>query len=134
MVHLVARFDRHNYHLIEIKFVMSSPSTDRFPAWLALSIFSAVCLAATETERSAAGGGDRSSADKWVLSVEILSMSFAFFACLAYLFESLRERFVAKIPEISFVRKAVPHISTTGHSSQLTRFTNAIMHCSLCLF
>lgn len=118
---------------------MSTPSTDRFPAWLALTLFSAVCLAATETEKFAGTGGDRSAADKWVLSVEILSMSVAFSSCVAYLFESLRERFVSKIPEISFVRTEVTRtdmfkrLPAAMTQTKLTHFTPAVTRFSPCL-
>jgi hypothetical protein len=74
-------------------------SAERFPAWMALSVFSAVCLAAFNSQQNP---NDRTSADKWVLSATILSMCFSFFACLAYL--AVRHLFVATIPEICFVR------------------------------
>lgn len=75
-------------------------SAERFPAWMALSVFSAVCLAAVNAQQNPE---NRDAADKWVLSVTILSMCFSFFACLAYL--AIRHLFVATIPEIGFVRQ-----------------------------
>jgi hypothetical protein len=74
-------------------------NAERFPAWMALSVFSAVCLAAFDSQQSA---DNRSSAEKWVLSALILSMCFSFFACLAYL--AARHLFVAALPEMIFVR------------------------------
>jgi ABC-type multidrug transport system permease subunit len=73
-------------------------SAERFPAWMALSVFSAVCLAAFNSQSNADA---RTAADKWVFSATILSMCFSFFSCLAYL--AVRHLFVATIPEICFV-------------------------------
>jgi hypothetical protein len=137
----ITELDRQSNHnlVFGIAFIMSAPSTDRFPAWLALALFSAVCLAATETEKFAGTGGNRSAADKWVLSVEILSMTVAFFACVAYLFESIRERFVSKIPEISFVRTAdtltdiFRRRPAAMEYPKLTHFPTTVTHFSLCL-
>lgn len=69
---------------------------------MALSVFSAVCLAAVNAVQDP---NDRDSADKWVLSVTVLSMCFSFFACLAYL--AARHLFVAALPEMIFVRNVL---------------------------
>jgi hypothetical protein len=86
--------------------------TDRFPAWMALAVSSAVCLAASETKRNALGlsGSSRTGADNWVLSVEVLSMCFSFFSCIAYL--GVAEHFIGKIAEICFVRRRSTLLST----------------------
>lgn len=67
-------------------------SAHRFPAWLALSVFSAVCLAAVATQVDSRGG-----AEKWVLSVTIVSMILSFLAVVAYLV--MRAPFVGQLPE-----------------------------------
>lgn len=78
-------------------------SAERFPAWMALSVFSAICLAGTTSQR----GGDRDAADKWVLAATSMSMILGFFAVLAYLF--VRHLFVAQIPELIWVRASCIH-------------------------
>lgn len=74
-------------------------SAHRFPAWMALAVFSAVCLAAVNSQQTA---GNRSAGDKWVLSVTIISMCVSFLAVVAYLM--VRHLFVAQIPEYIVVR------------------------------
>jgi cytochrome bd-type quinol oxidase subunit 1 len=74
-------------------------SAARFPIWMALSIFSAVALAAVT---STSEKSERESDDKWVLSVCIISMSLSFIATAAYLFG--RSLFVGQKPEAVMVR------------------------------
>jgi hypothetical protein len=63
----------------------------RFPAWVALSVFSAICLAATSESKS-------TSQQKYVLSVTIISMCLAFFSACFYLLA--RKQFVGTQLEI----------------------------------
>ena len=73
----------------------------RFKGWMALMLFSAICLAASaSSERN-----PRTGAQNWVLSVEIISMVFALFACCAYLFA--REKFQGTHFESGTVRSLV---------------------------
>jgi hypothetical protein len=101
--------------------------TDRFPAWMALAVSSAVCLAASETKRNALGlsGSSRTGADNWVLSVEVLSMCFSFFSCIAYL--GVAEHFIGKIAEICFVRRRSTLLSTERAPCKVNCLTPSIM-------
>lgn len=74
-------------------------NAQRFPAWMALSVFSAICLAAVNAQQQITG---RNKADKWVLSVTIVSMILSFCSVLAYL--CIRHLYVANIPEMALVR------------------------------
>jgi hypothetical protein len=67
-------------------------SAHRFPAWMALLVFSTISLAATASTLK-----DRGATENWVLSVTILSMILSFLAVLAYLM--MRAVFVGQIPE-----------------------------------
>jgi hypothetical protein len=102
-------------------------SAERFPAWMALSVFSAVCLAAVNAQQNPS---NRDAGDKWVLSVTILSMCFSFFACLAYL--AIRHLFVATIPEIGFVRVFLAR--TFGVTRAILSFFISCSHIMLLLF
>jgi len=62
---------------------------------MALTVFSAVCLAAESSQLKITG---ENSADKWVLSVTIVSMLLSLISVLAYLF--IRHLYVANIPEM----------------------------------
>lgn len=73
----------------------------RFPAWMALAVFSAVCIAALESRRHLFESVSYGS--NWVLSVCIMSFLFSFFAVLAYL--CFRGVFVGQIAEIILVRE-----------------------------
>lgn len=74
----------------------------RFPGWIALSVFSAVCLAAVQ---SGLNKSNRATNDKWVLTVTIISMSVSFLAVVAYLIG--RSMFVGQMPEVIMVRTYV---------------------------
>lgn len=65
----------------------------RFPAWVALFVFSAVCLAAITSTTE-----DRTGREKWVVAVSCISMILAFCASLSYLF--VRPKFVGKSIEV----------------------------------
>jgi hypothetical protein len=71
-------------------------SAHRFPAWMALTIFSAVCLAAIASDTV-----HRDAAEKWTLAVTCLSMILSFLAVCAYLF--MRGPFVGQIPEAAIL-------------------------------
>ena len=62
----------------------------RFHQWLALTIFSMVCLIATASAPHQAADG----AYGWVISVEVISMCLSFFACVAYIL--VRQQFESK--------------------------------------
>lgn len=56
-------------------------SAQRFPAWIALTVFSAICVAATESQLPSPA----TAAHKWVLAVCCISLIFGFFSSLLYL-------------------------------------------------
>jgi len=56
-------------------------SAQRFPAWIALTVFSAICVAATESQLSSPS----TAARKWVLAVCCISLIFGFFSSALYL-------------------------------------------------
>ena len=66
----------------------------RFPAWMALAVFSAVCLAALTSTTSSSG---RDSAETWSLAVLCISLILSTLAVLAYLL--MRAPFVSQLPE-----------------------------------
>jgi hypothetical protein len=74
-------------------------SAQRFPVWMALSVFSAVCLAAVTTT---VDKDERGTADRWVLSVTCISMILSFVGVAMYLFS--RGLFVGQAPEAGMVR------------------------------
>jgi len=74
-------------------------NAQRFPGWLGLSVFSAVCLAAANSQSDKS---ERDASEKWIMSVSIVSMVLSFFAVLGYLF--VRHLFVANVPEMGTVR------------------------------
>jgi hypothetical protein len=76
-------------------------NAERFPAWMALTVFSAVCLAAIISRQTA---GARNAADKWVLSVACLSMILSLLAVAMYL--TMRSVFVGEITEVALVSNA----------------------------
>jgi hypothetical protein len=74
-------------------------SVTRRTAWWALTVFSAICVAAhfTAVSDNKDAGVDPSRADKWTGSVMIISMALSFIACLAHHF--FAESFVDKVGE-----------------------------------
>jgi hypothetical protein len=73
----------------------------RFPAWMSLTVFSAVALAAL----SARIKSDARDADaKWAMAVVSLSMILGLLGTSAYLF--IRGIYVGQIPEAVMVRVA----------------------------
>lgn len=75
-------------------------SAKRFPVWMALSVFSAVCLASVTTTVTKS---NRDAGDKWVLSVCCISMALSFIATVMYLIS--RGLFVGQVPEMGMVSK-----------------------------
>ena len=71
----------------------------RFPAWVALMVFSIVCLAALESRKGLFSAD--SAGEKWALAVCLMSMLFAFLAVVAYLI--MRSIFVGQIPEMGLL-------------------------------
>ena len=71
----------------------------RFPAWVALMVFSIVCLAALESRKGLFSAD--SAGEKWALAVCLMSMIFAFLAVVAYLM--MRSIFVGQIPEMGLL-------------------------------
>lgn len=67
-------------------------SAVRFPAWIALTTFSAICVAALDA-------GDKSTG--WCMAVAIISMCLSFFATAAYLLA--RHLFVGQTVEAALV-------------------------------
>jgi uncharacterized membrane protein YczE len=64
----------------------------RFPAWISLSVFSAVCLAALQSQRNKEDGEET-----WAVSVILISVLLSFIAVCFYLCH--RELFVGEFPE-----------------------------------
>ena len=78
------------------------PSARRFPAWVALSASSAVCLAAIATSSSGSSSSEFDSKEKWSVTTTFLSLALSLVGVLAYLF--MHTRFVTRNPEaFSFV-------------------------------
>lgn len=66
----------------------------RFPAWVALFVFSAICLAAVTSTTE----DGRNGKENWVVASSCISMIVAFSASLSYLF--VRPKFVGKAIEV----------------------------------
>mmetsp|Transcript_17367 Transcript_17367/g.47413 ORF Transcript_17367/g.47413 Transcript_17367/m.47413 type:complete len:312 (-) Transcript_17367:281-1216(-) len=73
-------------------------TAERFPAWISLAVFSAICMAAFCSE---VNSEYRGSDEKWVLAVYCISMSVATLASVAYLM--VRSIFSGTIIEITMV-------------------------------
>jgi len=71
----------------------------RFPAWMALCVFSAICLAAFDSRRGIFSAD--SSGEKWVLAVTLMSMILSFGAVVMYLI--MRAIFVGQVPEMAIL-------------------------------
>ena len=71
----------------------------RFPAWMALTVFSIVCLAALQS-RAGLFSAD-AAGEKWALAVCLMSMIFSFMAVVAYLVA--RGLFVGQLPEMGLL-------------------------------
>jgi hypothetical protein len=69
----------------------------RFPAWMALAVFSAVCVAALNARRKIFD-----AEDTWPLVVACLSLILCFGGVVCYLV--YRPAFVGQLPEIIVVR------------------------------
>lgn len=76
----------------------------RFPAWMILSVFSAVALAALAARIKS---DERGSDAKWAMAVASISMCVGLLATAAYLF--IRGIFVGQIPEAIMVRSRGQH-------------------------
>mmetsp|Transcript_23724 Transcript_23724/g.49253 ORF Transcript_23724/g.49253 Transcript_23724/m.49253 type:complete len:321 (-) Transcript_23724:225-1187(-) len=85
-----------NMHLDAVQVNMDYQSHERFPAWIALSVFSAICLAAFCSEIESKF---RESEEKWCLAVYCISMIMAIFASVGYLL--VRGIFVGTLFEIA---------------------------------
>jgi hypothetical protein len=92
-----AAFPRSNSVQVELN--SDYESAHRFPGWLSLSAFSAICLAALQSRRVDFNADQ--SGETWVLSVCIISMVLSFVAVLCYL--CYRGAFVGQIPEVAIV-------------------------------
>jgi len=66
----------------------------RFPLWIGLAVFSAICVIAVDSEL-------KSASDKWVLAVTVISLLISITACGCYMMA--RGRFVAKATETAMV-------------------------------
>lgn len=69
----------------------------RFPGWMALTVFSAICLAALNAQTV-----DRQPAEKWVLAATIISMTISLASVSGYL--CWRHLYVGLLPEMIVVR------------------------------
>jgi hypothetical protein len=84
---------------VQVEFNTEYQNAHRFPAWMALSVFSIVCLAAIGAESTR---DERDAAIKWSLAVASMSMIVSFLAVVAYLMA--RGVFVGQTPETALVR------------------------------
>ena len=73
----------------------SVQNAKRFPLWIGLAVFSAICVVAVDSEL-------KSASDKWVLAVTVISLLISITACGCYMMT--RGRFVAKATETAMVR------------------------------
>jgi len=71
-------------------------NAQRFPMWMALCVFSVICLAALESRKGIFNAD--TSGEKWVTAVAIMSMLLAFIAVIFYLV--MRVVFVGQLPEV----------------------------------
>jgi hypothetical protein len=71
----------------------------RFPSWLALMVFSIICLASMVAQTDPE---DRRSEDQWALAVAAMSICISFSAVCGYL--CVRSLFIAQVPEVAMVR------------------------------
>jgi hypothetical protein len=78
-------------------------SPERFPAWMALSVFSIICITA-QTAKSNENESNNSQ-EKWTLAVLSLSLILSFLSVLAYLFG--RGLYVNQTPEFAMVRNEI---------------------------
>jgi hypothetical protein len=83
---------------VQVEFNTEYQNAHRFPAWMALSVFSIVCLAAIGAESTR---DERDAAIKWSLAVASMSMIVSFLAVVAYLVA--RGVFVGQTPETALV-------------------------------
>ena len=65
----------------------------RLPAWVALTIFSIVVLAAMSSR------GFATAAEKWAIAVASISVTFSLFATVAYFVPYARDKIVGEVPE-----------------------------------
>jgi hypothetical protein len=84
---------------VQVELNLDYESAHRFPGWLSLSAFSAICLAALQSQNVDFDADQSGKA--WVLSVCIISMVLSFVAVLLYL--CCRGAFVGQIPEVAIV-------------------------------
>lgn len=80
----------------EFSFDEYSRNAHRFPAWMSLAVFSAVCVAALDARRDIFNANDT-----WPFVVACLSLILGFGAVVAYLM--YRPVFVGQLPEIVVV-------------------------------
>jgi hypothetical protein len=85
-------------HSFEVELNTEYRTAVRFPAWMVLSVFSAVALAAVASRFKK---DDRGADVRWALAVTTLSMIFGLFGNLGYLF--VRGIFVGQLPEMVLV-------------------------------
>lgn len=72
----------------------SVQNAKRFPLWIGLAVFSAICVIAVDSEL-------KTASDKWVLAVTVISLLISITACGCYMMA--RGRFVAKATETAMV-------------------------------
>lgn len=99
-----------NSSTMSVELNLEYESAHRFPGWLSLSAFSAICLAALKSKKVDFRPDE--SGETWVLSVCIISMVLSFVAVLCYL--CCRGSFVGQIPEVAIVST---HMDTDCHNS-----------------
>ena len=93
----------------------------RFPAWMTLGIFSAICLAAVNSKVEA---DERDGNEKWVLACTILSMLVGLAGFAGYLVA--RSLFVGQAPEMGLVRTNMMMDRTLWRTSNTHIHTSAV--------
>lgn len=105
VVHIIKRIN-HSFILLctmpSVEINTEYQNAQRFPAWMALGIFSTVCLASTTSKFAQ---NERDGNVKWVLACTILSMLIGIAGFAGYLFA--RGMFVGQLPEIALVRNSL---------------------------
>jgi hypothetical protein len=96
----------------------------RFPSWLALMVFSIICLASMVSQSSPGEAAEgRRSEEKWAIAITAISVCISFAAVCCYL--CVRSLFIAQVPEVAMVR-TLYHIRTLLKPNKLhatTRYT-----------
>lgn len=101
----------------------SVQNAKRFPLWIGLAVFSAICVIAVDSEL-------KTASDKWVLAVTVISLLISITACGCYMMA--RGRFVAKATETAMVRTDCTELLQAYRTRQSFFFLSPCFH--FCIF